>query len=409
MPGGLLQVSYVNSLDFPFTSNPSINFFKTVYKRYHNFGTEYQDIHTFDINKNFLQRVSIPRNGDLIKDMYLETFFDSENIENAVYGLGNAMIKEIALEIGGQVIDRQYGEWLNIWSELTIKPGERIGYDNMVGNNSLVPQSNDIKYVRVVTPLQFFFNRNYGLAIPLLALCYHEVQIIITFNNPEYLSKDKSNPIKVIRQPKLFCEFISITEDLRRYFINEPHEYMISIIQKDYEFKTFSNNEDIINISMAFNHPTKEIIIVAQEVDESGNVINPCQFVPIHKHIDNKFILRANDKIIFEGHGEDLLFQQNSRHTNIPRCNRALTTNNSLENKESIKYETNSQYIYSIQFGLDPESYQPNGTLNLSTIDNIRLDIINNSYNKKIKISVFTNSLNILRIMSGMGGLAYAS
>ena len=409
MPGGLLQITYNNNLDFPFTSNPSINFFKAVYKQYHSFGTEYIDIHTIDINNLSIQHINIPRNGSLIKDMYLETFFYSENIENAVYGLGNAMIKEITFEIGGQVIDRQYGEWLNIWSELTIKPGERIGYDNMVGNNSLVPQNKDKKYVRVVTPLQFFFNQKYGLAIPLNALQYHNVEISIIFNNPLYLSKDKSNPIKVIRQPKLFCEYIRVVGDTRRYFATTAHEYLMTAIYKDYTNHSYSNNEDI-NMSMILNHPTRELIIVAQEVDDSGNVINPCQFVPIHEHIDNKFILKVDNQIIFEGHGEDLLFQQNSKHTNIPRCNRAITTNNSFSDKNSIIYETNSQYIYSIQFGLDPESFQPNGTFNFSAINNkVVLDIVNNSYNKKIKISVFTQHFNILRIMSGMGGMSHSS
>ena len=92
---------------------------------------------------------------------------------SAVYGLGNAMVKQVEVEIGGQLIDRQYGEWMNIWTELSVPEGKRAVYDEMVGNSTV---SADIK-TNLDVPLQFWFNRNPGLAFPLIALQYHEVKI----------------------------------------------------------------------------------------------------------------------------------------------------------------------------------------------------------------------------------------
>ena len=128
-----MQLVAYGAQDIYLTGNPQITFFKVVYRRHTNFAMESIE-QTFNGNVALGKRVTatISRNGDLVKDMWLEC--DFTDTESACYGLGNAMVKQVEVEIGGQLIDRQYGEWMNIWSELSVPEGKRVGYDAMVGN-----------------------------------------------------------------------------------------------------------------------------------------------------------------------------------------------------------------------------------------------------------------------------------
>ena len=124
MGGGLVQLVAYGAQDIYLTSNPQITFFKVVYRRHTNFAMESIE-QTFNGTVDFGKRVTatISRNGDLIKDMWLEVTLGTSS--NLTYGAGNVLVKQVELEIGGQLIDRQYGEWMNIWSELTVPEGKR--------------------------------------------------------------------------------------------------------------------------------------------------------------------------------------------------------------------------------------------------------------------------------------------
>jgi hypothetical protein len=140
-----MQLVAYGAQDIYLTGNPQITFFKVVYRRHTNFAMESIE-QTFNGNVALGRRVTatISRNGDLIKDMWLECDFDYRGTDTdsptddakPVYGLGNALVKQVEVEIGGQLIDRQYGEWLDIWSELSTPEGKRVGYDEMVGNTA---------------------------------------------------------------------------------------------------------------------------------------------------------------------------------------------------------------------------------------------------------------------------------
>ena len=196
-----MQLVAYGAQDIYLTGNPQITFFKVVYRRHTNFAVESIE-QTFNGQADFNKRVTatISRNGDLIQQMYLEVVLPvcsgvtvaggaaSASSNVWTYGIGNALIKQAEIEIGGQLIDRQYGDWMNIWTELTVPEGKRGGYDNMVGNK--LPTGSNQKgsltaaaIQRLYVPLQFWFNRNPGLALPLIALQYHEVKLNLELRN----------------------------------------------------------------------------------------------------------------------------------------------------------------------------------------------------------------------------------
>ena len=131
-----------------------------------------------------------PENGDLVSRMYLDVTLPGLDKNNSyVNYVGQALIKSVEVEIGGQRIDKHYGEWLHIWNELTVQPGHATGYAQMVGNHSNAVRKDSLQ-TQLHIPLEFWFCRNPGLALPLIALQYHEVKVNIEFNEFASLTND---------------------------------------------------------------------------------------------------------------------------------------------------------------------------------------------------------------------------
>ena len=177
MGGGLMQLVAYGAQDIYLTGNPQITFFKVVYRRHTNFSREAIE-QTFNGTAGFGNRVTatISRNGDLLHRMYLRM-----DVSGGNSGEKNAMqwIKTVDVEIGGQLIDRHYGEWMAIWTQLTHPTDKAAALKQMCYYAS---GTNSILHV----PLQFWFCRNPGLALPLIALQYHEVKVIVEMNaSPE--------------------------------------------------------------------------------------------------------------------------------------------------------------------------------------------------------------------------------
>ena len=204
MGGGLMQLVAYGAQDIYLTGNPQITFFKVVYRRHTNFAME--SIHqTFNGAVNFGSKVSctISRNGDLVSRMYLEVLMKSFEIPNHEINkdvepgsrcdgfipvgsiakaafmnkLGNGMIKHVECEIGGQLIDRQYGEWMDVWAQLTHDGYGDDHYNYLVTTDAFCVDDQVGDSLRLFIPLQFWFCNNPGLALPLIALQYHEVKI----------------------------------------------------------------------------------------------------------------------------------------------------------------------------------------------------------------------------------------
>jgi len=409
MGGGLMQLVAYGAQDIYLTGNPQITFFKVVYRRHTNFAMESIE-QTFNGAVDFGKRVTatISRNGDLIKDMWLELeFADTVALDNAVYGLGNALVKLVEIEIGGQLIDRQYGEWLDIWSELSVPEGKRVGYDTMVGNvpNTQLGSSDtdsdtwktaSRKYTKAKldVPLMFWFNRNPGLALPLIALQYHEVKINLDL--AEAASVGANMDLTTV---KLWVDYIYLDTDERRRFAQVSHEYLIEQLQ-------FTGDASIsgttFRTELNFNHPCKELIWVYQVASQArgGASQQPCQFTTLEDaacttNPGATAILKLNGQDRFQERRMEYFrrVQGYKHHTNTARIATA-----------------NKQHIYLYSFALNPEEHQPSGTCNFSRIDNTILSFNNfpSSLSAGI-VKVFAVNYNVLRIMSGMGGLAYSN
>jgi hypothetical protein len=424
MGGGLMQLVAYGAQDIYLTGNPQITFFKVVYRRHTNFAMESIE-QTFNGSVEYGRRVTatISRNGDLIKDMWLECTF-TENAAQAaddvsVYGLGNALVKQVEVEIGGQLIDRQYGEWMNIWTELSTPEGKRAVYDHMVGNaNSTVPADGTLQ---VDVPLQFWFNRNPGLALPLIALQYHEVKLNLDLESATNLALAATTELSC----KLWVDYVYLDTDERRRFAQVSHEYLIEQLQ-------FTGDETVTQgstkrVDLSFNHPVKELVWVAQNnvIKRGSATSQPCQFTNL-TYTDAKLQLNGHDRFTARRAQYFTAVQPYKHHTHGPRANRPLVaTSDTVSSVNSINAnlstthtETASQFVHVYSFALNPEEHQPSGTCNFSRIDNatlvlsgVNLGVANNAADnlKNGVLKVFAVNYNVLRIMSGMGGLAYSN
>ena len=195
MGGGLLQLVAYGAQDVYLTGNPQITFFKVVYRRHTNFAIEaIQQTPTGSNSLGSRASFQITRNGDLIHRIYFNGKIKNNNTDAdkavaLVPNFGQKLLKNVELEIGGQRIDKHYSEWLYIWNELSLPVGKRDGYNTMVGANSynLCTKLKEGEEYELYVPLEFWFCRNVGLALPLIALQYHEVKINIEYETQDNL------------------------------------------------------------------------------------------------------------------------------------------------------------------------------------------------------------------------------
>jgi hypothetical protein len=426
MGGGLMQLVAYGAQDIYLTGNPQITFFKVVYRRHTNFAVESIE-QNFSGAVGFDRRVTatISRNGDLIKDMVIEAVLPTVGGTSApewVYGVGNAMIKECEIEIGGQLIDRHYGEWMNIWTELSIPEGLRAGYDNMVLNHAdgtVTGQAGDAvrnnadgaSGVRVYVPLQFWFCRNPGLALPLIALQYHEVKLNITTRalNELVTGNDATAPTGTLSTFKLYVDYVYLDTDERRRFAQVSHEYLIEQVQFTGDESTTTGGNK--NATLNFNHPVKELIWVCREsvngsqTAPNGNGNRWFNFngaagsssAVTEAFTTAKLQLNGHDRFTERNADYFRKVQNFQHHTRVPRAT----------DDTSDSADRRLQMIYTYSFALKPEEHQPSGTCNFSRIDNAVLQL--GSVTIAGVLKVFAVNYNVLRIMSGMGGLAYSN
>ena len=485
-----MQLVAYGAQDIYLTGNPQITFFKVVYRRHTNFSMESIE-QTFNGNPGFGKKVSctISRNGDLVHKIYLQTTLPEVNVSsvltngksllefNWVNWVGHQLIKNVEVEIGGQRIDKHYGEWLHLWNELSQQPGLQSGYARMVGNvpRLVIPNSEDNQVFPQTTlyiPLQFWFCRNPGLALPLIALQYHEVKINVEFNDLNCCAQGsetlvdglrpgahdsndsngapKGNPCMFkntdlcLEDTALWVDYIYLDTDERRRFAQVSHEYLIEQLQFTGEESICSQNN---KIKLNFNHPVKEIVWVVQ----CSKVVECKQFTNYTDMVDASFITGLTSNSLGDGMSSSLDLGNgilNSGLNNPPSSSSDIPSLNGLElnkyfdtgvnpvclaklqlNGHDRFQERRGDYFNYVQpyqhhtntpsvginvysFGLRPEEHQPSGTCNFSRIDNatLQMSVTSNCIsNQTAKVRVYATNYNVLRIMSGMGGLAYSN
>ena len=397
MGGGLMQLVAYGAQDIYLTGNPQITFFKVVYRRHTNFSMESIE-QTFNGTSGFGKRVTatISRNGDLVNGMWLEAVLPIvDGTANPVwaYGVGNALVKTAELEIGGQLIDKHYGEWMNIWGELSTPAGKLNGYDLMVGNSIAdgVEDQEGGLATNVLrnfdVPLQFWFCRNPGLALPLIALQYHEVKVVLEFNTLRLLVNGTDNVEATTNGTldcKLWVDYVYLDTDERRRFAQISHEYLIEQVQFTGD-ESVTANATTKKVNLNFNHPCKELIwVLHNSAEEIMNFSNSFATGKLQLNGHDRFAERRVE--FFQN------VQPYKHHTRVPRTG-------------------NSQNIFVYSFALQPEEHQPSGTCNFSRIDNavLSLTTVATAANATGVAKVFAVNYNVLRIMSGMGGLAYSN
>jgi len=333
---------------------------------------------------------TISRNGDLVHSMYI----DAAGTPGTTSNPGSDFIKTVEIEIGGQMIDRHSGKFMEVYCELTQKnPNGTIGdvkTENATSLGTRFQRTTAMGGVigtaaagRSWVPLQFWFCRNPGLALPLIALQYHEVKVIL-----EHVFT--TTFAGAVVHNKLWAEYIYLDTDERRRFAQVSHEYLIEQVQEQSLTTAVGSKE------LNFNHPVKELIW-ASSTAAAGSV-NSTQLLIPGTGGTTTFQLKLNghDRFAVQPLHYFSRLQTLKYHTGSG-LNSAAVGTGSLFN--------DSICVYS--FALKPEEHQPSGTCNFSRIDNAQLVVAGAAMGDNPHI--YAVNYNVLRIMSGMGGLAYSN
>jgi len=513
MGGGLMQLVAYGAQDVYLTGNPQITFWKVTYRRYTNFAMESIE-QTFNGQADFGRRVTctISRNGDLAYRTYLQVTMPEigqglASSNGNVYARwldfpGHQLISQVEVEIGGQRIDRQYGDWMHIWCQLTLPAEQQRGYFKMIGNTTQMTYLVDKDWADVngpcggnapvnvcaprkalpettlYIPLQFWYCRNPGLALPLIALQYHEVKINLDLRPIDEClwamstvdSSDSANKQvtaaynQSLVAASLYVDYIFLDTDERRRMAQNPHEYLIEQLQ-------FTGDESVGSssnkIKLNFNHPCKELVWVVQpdaNVDycasytagellykvygaQPFNYTDAVDALPNYLHAFTTSSVTASTLSgdVFQDATVDG-FTGNSTSGGVSDAATFVLGESALdmhcwgENPVVVaKLQLNGQdrfseregtYFGDVQpfqhhtrapdaginvysFALRPEEHQPSGSCNFSRIDNATLQLVLSnatvSGTNTAKVRVYATNYNVLRVMSGMGGLAYSN
>jgi hypothetical protein len=394
MGGGLMQLVAYGAQDIYLTGNPQITFFKVVYRRHTNFSMEcIEQTLNGNVAASQTTTATISRNGDLIHRMYYEVSVGTLDA-NDDNNYGTQLLDKVELEIGGQQIDKHSGHFMETYFQLT---------DNNPNGNRYLPAADDMATAATATaratklqkmacaggvdssaqvpgiiyvPLQFWFCRNPGLALPLIALQYHEVKVKLTFS--VNLNETAA---------KLWVDYIYLDTDERRRFAQQSHEYLIEQVQE----QAGSAN---ISQELNFNHPVKELIWTGAYTN--AGVAATDGTVQAHGNANtdtNLFTLKLN--------GHERFGPRPMKYFTRVQVWEHHTGYGGVDANDSIA-------VYS--FALKPEEHQPSGTCNFSRIDNALLQATSGTQTPcPATGKIFAINYNVLRIMSGMGGLAYSN
>ena len=534
MAGALMQIVAYGAQDLFLTGTPEITYWKVSYRRHTNFAMESIE-QTFQGQADFGRRVSavLSRNGDLAYRTYLQVTLpeinqqmETRNGKDGVYArwldyIGEQMIAQVEVEIGGQRIDRQYGDWMHIWNQLTMSSEQQKGYWKMIGHTTQLTYITDPSFANVAgpcagsggpaqvcaprnalpettlyVPLQFWFTKNPGLALPLIALQYHEVKInldirpigeclwaVNSLNGTGTMSVTQAYQQSLVAA-SLYIDYIFLDTDERRKMAQNPHEYLIEQLQ-------FTGDESVGSssnkIKLNFNHPCKELIWVVQpdaNVDycaslEGGSTLfktlgaQPFNYTDaidalpnaVHAFGSPDSVSGADSFITSSGlfetpgahnitetgqgnwdHPSDTMFKGGAENAGVSDAGTFVLAETALDmhcwgenpvvtaklqlNGQDRFSEREGSYFDVVQpyqhhtrapdtginlysFALRPEEHQPSGSCNFSRIDNAVLQLVLSSGTvagtATAKVRVYALSYNVLRVMSGMAGIAYSN
>ncbi len=277
-----MQLVAYGAEDIYLTGNPMMTYFQIVYRRHTNFAIESM-LQKYNGVAGFGQSISLifERTGDLLAGICLEVKLPPLINGSWIHDVGNFLINKTEIEIGCQLIDRQYGDWMEIWSQLTVTSSKRLGYNSMIGEGSVsyngeyigLQSIGDHDEYTLMIPLQFWFCRNIGLALPLIALQYHEVKLNVTFSD---LASVASGTVNGNLECEIYADYIYLDTDERRIFATLSHEYLIEQVQY-HGSETYNLGGITVTYPLTLNHPVKELIWTCQ--DNSNKVLDVAKFI----------------------------------------------------------------------------------------------------------------------------------
>lgn len=435
--GSLLQIVAQGKQDVFLTGNPQFTYFKMIYQRHTNFAIEAQPMF-FEGTPSFGQRVTcvIPRFGDLLGRTYLHVVLPLLTYPDPASGLpvpvsyvnsiGHALIQEITFEVGEHEIDRHTGEWMEIWTQLTTTYSQLDALNSMIGrsNGYSVPDNTPgilSNGLELYIPLHFFFCRDTGWYLPLVALQHHTIRINLTIAPLQTLfytsllvtcpeSPIQVNPAQIVSM-ELWGDFVHLDIDERRRFVSSPHDYLIEQIQYT-PVISIPNNQSNISIHTNFNHPIREFQFVIQRdymqqvnqpfnfsslaVNETVSSILTSYFLPgqVRTDIISEAILQIDgfDRFKIRPSSYFTTVQPYEHHTTTPVDN----------------------FIHTYSIALYPEKHEPSGSLNATRINSMiwRLTInpilqLSGVNMGNIHARVYATNHNVFRIVDGFGGILF--
>jgi hypothetical protein len=432
MGGGLLQLIAYGAQDAYLSGNPQITFWKGLYKRHTNFAME-----PFRINFNgqpnwgTKQTAIVGRHADLLYSTYVEVQLpylgtDGQPAQwnygtaasDLINPLGFNLISHVELDIGGQLIDRLYSEYMFLWSCLTSDYFKSLKLSTMLNgglNTSNLRLPNPVGCSTgngrpslpntLYIPLMFFFTKNPGAALPLIALQYHEVKINVIWKDPLEIAGNYNNVSKLPQASSaaLYIDYIYLDTEERRRFAQQSHEYLIEQVQFNEDVGISSPNQ---RIDLTFNHPVKELIWVVQPRSYTD-----CKAAKkeTRTSITTRLLPYVYDKpAVYEQwiqmNGQDRLERRYGDYFN---------------KVQPYQHHTGvvpGVGVYMYSFAIKPEENQPSGTCNFSRVDTativMSMDgsvVVDQGTDDTWNVRVYAINYNVLRIMSGMGGLAYSN
>jgi len=393
-----MQLVAYGAQDIYLTGNPQITFFKVVYRRHTNFSMEsIEQTWNGSVGNGSRVTATIARNGDLVTGLHLQVGAGAFTAD-ACANPGYSMIESVELEIGGQRIDKQHGHFMEAYTELTVPTDGQLTATQGIGDagNALgtlhqlttmtggVVGAATASDVAHYVPLLFWFCRNAGLALPLIALQYHEVKVLLTFESAaNSITVDDTQDGGI----KLWADYVYLDTDERRRFAQVSHEYLIEQVQHQ-------NSSASNSIELNFNHPVKEVIWAGVGTTSAAAT-----------SIATARAITAGSKFNLKLNGHDRMSPRPLTYFTRYQVLKYHTGDGGAIPTSLLSPLADSIAVYS--FALKPEEHQPSGTCNFSRIDNAQL--VNTGTSLSSDLNIYAINYNVLRIMSGMGGLAYSN
>jgi hypothetical protein len=477
-----MQLVAIGQQDAYLTENPTITFWKRAYQRHTNFAVEsIEQTFVGQVQFGGTASVNISRNGDLLNKAYIHVELPKLDKGQYIRNVGHALIKSVTMSIGGQKIDRHTGEWMHLWNRLAGKNLD--GLSQMIGG--AVTGGAQTLYI----PLHFWWNRTPGMALPLIALQYHEVKIEVNFNTLNKLVVGGTGvTANGSLAAKLYVDYVYIDNEERKRFAQANHEYLIDQVQETSESFNGTHSK---KVGLNFNHPVKELVWVVNKTSDkpentfsfgktagesanwwtsdlikfseteitaidsipntmydvgtvdnydfeidTGTItyyktkgdfysyfrINPSKdkvwsLADGLKNSSNNMVYDVNEVEIYKG--PSMNGNSGGDNNTIKKAKISLNGHDRFSERDAQYFNLVQPYqhhsnmpgdgVYCYSFALEPESEQPSGSCNFSRIDRAELVLEPNGNMTNAEVRVYAVNFNVLRLMGGMGGVAYAN